>query len=87
MARCAESRDRNDTLRLPLMVPSGGMQIVDAFPGLTFVRPVSIVSPPKETNQLYVVEKGGKIFAITNLATPDKPISCSRNQFFMRNGG
>ncbi|MEI9962781.1 MAG: PQQ-dependent sugar dehydrogenase [Limisphaerales bacterium] len=44
--------------------------IADTFPGLTFNQPVRIISPPGETNRLFILEKGGNIMVITNLAAP-----------------
>jgi hypothetical protein len=43
---------------------------INAFPGLTFSEPVCLASPPGETNRLFVLEKGGVIVVITNLAAP-----------------
>ena len=45
-------------------------QLVDAFPGLSFTAPLDIVTPPGETNRLFVVERPGRISVITNLANP-----------------
>ena len=46
-----------------------------AFPTLpTFAAPVSIASPPGETNRLFVCEHGGNIVVITNLAAPTRTI-------------
>jgi glucose/arabinose dehydrogenase len=46
----------------------------NAFPSLVFSNPVCITSPPGETNRLFVVEKHGRIVAITNLAAPTRTI-------------
>jgi glucose/arabinose dehydrogenase len=46
----------------------------NAFPGLNFTNPVAIVSPPGETNRLFIVEKKGRIVVITNLAAPTRTI-------------
>ena len=46
----------------------------NAFPSLVFSNPVCITSPPGETNRLFVVEKHGRIVAITNLANPTRTI-------------
>jgi glucose/arabinose dehydrogenase len=64
----------NTTLRLPDRTPVQGYALVDAFPGLTFDQPVALASPPGETNRLFVVERRGKIYVITNLAEPSKTI-------------
>lgn len=52
------------TLQLPANAPT---RVVEAFPGLTFGAPTSMESPPGETNRLYVTEKAGRIFVVTNL--------------------
>ena len=44
----------------------------NAFPSLVFSNPVCITSPPGETNRLFIVEKHGRIVAITNLANPTR---------------
>jgi glucose/arabinose dehydrogenase len=46
----------------------------NAFPGLVFTNPTCIVSPPGETNRLFIVEKKGRIVVITNLASPTRTI-------------
>ena len=46
----------------------------NAFPSLVFSNPVCLTSPPGETNRLFVVEKHGRIVAITNLANPTRTI-------------
>jgi glucose/arabinose dehydrogenase len=47
---------------------------VPAFPGLSFAGPVAIVTPPGETNRLFVVQQGGNIgssiIVISNLDVP-----------------
>src|ERR1041385_8192054 len=40
--------------------------------GLTFTNPVCIASAPGETNRLFIVERKGRIVAITNLAAPNR---------------
>ena len=62
------------TLRLPAAPPTFGYAISNAFPGLTFAAPVALVTPPGETNRLFVVEQGGRIQVITNLAQPNKTL-------------
>jgi len=46
----------------------------NAFPSLVFSNPICLTSPPGETNRLFVVEKHGRIVAITNLANPTRTI-------------
>jgi glucose/arabinose dehydrogenase len=49
-------------------------QATNAFPALIFSNPVCITSPPGETNRLFIVEKHGRIVAITNLMNPTRTI-------------
>jgi uncharacterized repeat protein (TIGR03806 family) len=65
------ARVENTTLQLPLEPPSQSYAVATAFPGLTFAAPLAIVSPPNETNRLFILEKAGRIQVITNLAAPD----------------
>ncbi len=43
-----------------------------AYGPLTFTQPVAIVTPPGETNRIFVVEKTGRIAVIPNLAQPSR---------------
>ena len=43
-----------------------------AYAPLTFTQPVAIVTPPGETNRLFIVEKTGRIVAIPDLAQPTR---------------
>src|SRR5262245_10039733 len=54
--------------------PIHGFGLIDAFPGIQFNQPVVISSPPGDTNSLFVVERLGKLFAITNLTRPNKTL-------------
>jgi len=64
----------NTTLAMPSAPPTFGYTSSNAFPGLNFTNPVCIVSPPGETNRLFVVGKNGLIYVITNLAAPTESI-------------
>lgn len=46
----------------------------NAYPTLVFSNPVCITSPPGETNRLFIVEKHGRVVAITNLLNPTRII-------------
>ncbi len=46
----------------------------DAFEGLRFTSPVALVTPAGETNRLFIVERGGTIAVITNLAKPTRTV-------------
>ncbi len=65
------SRVPNSTLQVPIDPPTQGFALSTAFPRLNFAAPLAIVSPPHETNRLFIVEKAGRIRAITNLAEPN----------------
>jgi glucose/arabinose dehydrogenase/mono/diheme cytochrome c family protein len=60
----------NTTLQFPSSPPAHGYRTTNAFPGLTFNQPLAIASPPGETNRLFIVEKGGRIQVIPDLANP-----------------
>jgi uncharacterized repeat protein (TIGR03806 family) len=64
-------RTENSTLQVPLQPSAQGYATTEAFPGLTFTYPVAIVSPPNDTNRVFIVEKLGRIQVITNLAAPN----------------
>ena len=66
-----------DAMRLPLAAsrmpadpPPQQIAAINAFPSINFSQPLAIVTPPGETNRLFVVEKGGDIEVIPDLATP-----------------
>ncbi|MCW1885816.1 PQQ-dependent sugar dehydrogenase [Luteolibacter flavescens] len=66
-----------DALRLPLASskmpanpPPQQIAAVNAFPNIGFSDPLAIATPPGETNRLFIVEKGGDIEVIPNLAAP-----------------
>ena len=54
---------------VPTEPPAERYTVVDAFPGITFSAPVSMESPPDDTNQLYVVERAGRVKRIANVQT------------------
>src|SRR5438874_2658994 len=70
----ASGHPTNNTIRLPALPPLDGFSLTNLFPGLTFDHPVAITSPPGETNRLFIVERPGRIIAITNLAAPTKTV-------------
>ncbi|MCW5552797.1 MAG: PQQ-dependent sugar dehydrogenase [Verrucomicrobiae bacterium] len=68
-------RVANTTLtHLPAQPPQFGYSVTNAFSGLTFSQPVGMASPPGETNRLFILEKGGNIVVITNLASPNRTV-------------
>jgi glucose/arabinose dehydrogenase/mono/diheme cytochrome c family protein len=68
------NRVANTTLRLPPNAPVIGYAATNALGSLTFTAPVAIVSPPGETNRLFIVEQIGRIVVITNLASPTRTV-------------
>lgn len=67
-------RSTNRFETLPPEPPRNGYSFVDTLPGITFDQPVGIMSPPGETNRLFVIEKTGRIMVVTNLASPTKTV-------------
>jgi len=67
-------RVANTTLAMPPAPPTYGYTVTNAFGALNFFDPVCIASPPGETNRLFVVERGGTIAVITNLAAPTRSV-------------
>jgi glucose/arabinose dehydrogenase len=68
------ARVANTTLKMPATPPAYGFQVVKAFGDLLFPSPVAIVTPPDETNRLFIVEQRGRIAVITNLAQPTRSV-------------
>ncbi len=67
------TRVPNQTLNMPLELPADPSQsysIEDALGGMAFNQPMSIRSPPGETNRLFVSERPGYIVVVTNMASP-----------------
>ncbi len=64
----------NTSLQLPSALPVVGYTGTNAFGSLTFTAPLAIVTAPGETNRLFVVEQGGFIAVITNLASPNRTV-------------
>ena len=90
MADAQVQRVPNTTLAMPTAPPTFGFTFSNAFPGLSFTDPDEIVSPPGETNRLFIVGKSGIIYVITNLAAPTESIFmniASRVTFTSGNSG
>ena len=64
----------NTTLNMPQFPQSFGYKTVPAFGTLAFNTPMAVHTPVGETNRLFVVEQGGRVFVITNLAAPTKTL-------------
>jgi uncharacterized repeat protein (TIGR03806 family) len=65
-------RQPNTSIQLPAVAPGAGYAATNALGDLVFVTPVYVTCPPGETNQLFVVERAGRIIVVTNLAAPTK---------------
>ncbi|HXF11159.1 MAG TPA: PQQ-dependent sugar dehydrogenase [Desulfuromonadaceae bacterium] len=57
---------------MPANPPTVGYTHKNAFGSLTFDNPIAIVTPPGETNRVFILQKNGVIIVITNLASPTK---------------
>src|ERR1043166_7237742 len=66
------TRVANTTLKMPANPPTVGYTHKNAFGSLTFDNPIAIVTPPGETNRVFILQKNGVIMVITNLASPTK---------------
>ena len=69
----------SDAARLPLLTsqmppaaPPKQFATPDAFPGITFVQPLDLMTPLGESNRLFVIEKKGDIAVIPDLTNPVK---------------
>ena len=61
-------------LHMPLNPPVYGYTTVNAFPSLAngaFGQPLCLSTPPGETNRLFVLDKIGHMYVVTNLANPN----------------
>ncbi len=68
------NRVANTSLRLPDRLQNSEYTTTNAFGSLLFDWPVAMVSPPGETNRLFVVEQPGRICVVTNLAAPNRTV-------------
>jgi glucose/arabinose dehydrogenase len=64
----------NTTLKMPQTPQSFGYKTQPAFGAMSFSSPVAVRTPVGETNRVFVVEQGGRIYVITNLASPSKTL-------------
>jgi uncharacterized repeat protein (TIGR03806 family) len=67
-------RQPNPALNVPASPPATTLQLVDAFPGLSFTEPVCLASPPGDKQRLFVCERVGRIWVIPDVtaASPSK---------------
>lgn len=68
------NRVANTTLQMPGTLPTYGVAVSNAFPGVAFDGPICIASPPGETNRLFILERVGRVVVITNLAVPNRTL-------------
>ncbi len=54
---------------VPADAPASSIQVVNAFPTLSFSAPVCLVSPPGDVQRLFVCERFGKIKLISDVAS------------------
>ena len=59
----------NTTLALPQVPQTFGYTTENAFTGITFSSPLGLVTPPGETDRLFVVEQTGRIQVVSGLST------------------
>ena len=72
---CAQlTRLANTTIAMPQTLPVSGYTTDLPFSSLAVNQPTCIVSPPGETNRLFVLEKTGDVVVITNLAAPTRTV-------------
>lgn len=67
-------REANTTLALPDVRGVSGYGVTNALGDLVFEQPVGIISPPGETNRLFILERAGRVYVVTNLAAPTKTL-------------
>lgn len=72
----SDGRTGNNSLNLPSNPPPTSVQVVDAFPGLSFAKPVVFSSPQGDRKRLFIAELGGKIKVIPDAgaATPTSSV-------------
>src|SRR5687767_2997074 len=65
-------RTGNTTLNLPLTGTPYPYSVENAFGDVQFTLPLAVVTAPGENNRVFVVEQGGTIVVIPNLANPTR---------------
>src|SRR4051812_12526762 len=65
-------RTGNTTLNVPLTGIPYPYSVENAFGDEPFALPMTVVTPPGENNRVFVVEEGGTIIVIPNLANPTR---------------
>lgn len=73
------NRLANTTLTFPQQPQTNTYALVEAFPSVAVTNPICFASPPGETNRLFILERQGRVIAITNLAAPDRTVVLDLN--------
>jgi len=63
---CSTSSDANEDRDSPIDMPPGEIEVAEAFPELSFDRPVDLQHPGDGTDRLFVVEQSGTIKVFEN---------------------
>ena len=56
-----DNRVANTTLRMPEQPPAASYTLSNDFPNLSLRWPVGLVTPPGETNRLFILEREGRV--------------------------
>lgn len=64
----------------PSLLAAAEIVLADAFPGVTFDRPLLAVQPPDGTSRMFVVEQGGRVWSVDHPA-PAPPAVASKRLF------
>jgi glucose/arabinose dehydrogenase len=64
----------------PAAAATAGLVLEDAFPGVTFQRPLLAVQPPDGSPRMFVVEQGGRVWIVDHPA-PAPPAVASKRLF------
>ncbi len=75
----AALRIPNNTLNVPAAPPATAVQVVPAYPGVTFTEPLCFVSPPGDTKRLFVCEMDGRIKVIPDVTAANPTSSLVLN--------
>ena len=68
------------TLALPPSAPPASYQFVEAFPGLVFEDAMAIATPVGRTNQIFVVERRGRISYVPDINAATERIKANGGQ-------
>lgn len=69
----------NSALNVPLAPPATTYQTAPAFGALTFTQPINMATIPGDAQRLFVVERGGVIRMVPNVAAPSPSSSVFLN--------